>query len=143
MSIEPPPISDLLAEQNGLPRIPWIMFFNNIFEGDGGNEWSPTFTALGTTGTPTITGRYYRINQRTCLFFVTIVPGTNTSSVAGTTYINNFPLTFSTNSVCFAVTGTGAVQAIGGINAGNNGIYTPVWTNSTATLTVVGFGIVT
>lgn len=142
MSIEPPPITDLMIEQNGLARIPWILFFNNIFEGDGGTDWTPTFTSLGSTGTPTITGRYFRITQRLALFFVTITPATNTSSTAGTTYISNFPLVFSYNSICLVGTGSGAVQAIGGIRASDNRIYTPAWTNETIPLTVVGFGIV-
>lgn len=142
MSIEPPPISDNLMETNGLPRIPWILFFNDLFEGDSGADWTPTFTSLGATGTPTITGRYYRINQRTCFFVVTIVPGTDTTSTAGTTHINNFPLSFVQNGVCLAGTGTGAIQAIGGINAGDNGIYTPAWSAVATTLTVVGLGIV-
>jgi hypothetical protein len=141
MSIDPPPISDLMIEQNGMARIPWILFFNNVFEGDGGLSWTPTFVSLGQTGVPTITGRYYRINQRTCMFFVTITPATNTSSVAGTTYISNFPLSFVHNSVCLVGTGSGAVQAIGGIRASDNRIYTPAWTNETITLTVIGFGI--
>jgi len=142
MSIDPPPISDLMTEDNGLPRIPWVLFFSNIFEGDGGTSWTPTFVSLGSTGTPTLAGRYYRINQRTCLFFVTITPATDTTSTATTTYISNFPLTFVHDSVCFAGTGSGAVQAIGGIRASDNRIYTPGWAAVTTPLTVVGCGIV-
>lgn len=142
MTIEAPPITDIMIEQNGLPRISWTIFFNSVFEGDGGTEWTPTFTSLGSTGTPTISGRYFRINQRFCLFFVTITPATDTSSTAATTYISNFPLTFAIDSVCFASTGSGAVQAIGGIRASDNRIYTPAWSAVTTPLTVVGFGIV-
>lgn len=142
MTVEAPPIADLLIEQNGLPRIPWIIFFNSLFEGDSGTDWTPIFSGLGSTGTPTITGRYYRINQRFCVFFVTITPATNTSSVAATTYISNFPLSFGIDSVCLVSTGSGAVQGIGGIRAADNGIFTPTWTNVTTPLTVIGFGIV-
>lgn len=142
MSIDPPPIAEVMIEQNGLPKIPWIVFFSNIFQGDSGTTWTPTFTSLGSTGTPTITGRYYRINQRYCLFFVTITPATDTTSTAATTYISNFPLSFSIDSVCFAGTGSGAVQAIGGIRASDNRIYTPGWSAVTTPITVVGFGIV-
>lgn len=141
MSLEPPPINEILAEQNGLPKIPWILFFNELFEGDAGTTWTPTFVSLGSTGSPTLTGRYYRINQNMCMFFVTITPATDTSSVAATTYISNFPLRFSIDSVCFAGTGSGAVQAIGGIRASDNRVYTPAWTSVTTPLTVIGFGI--
>lgn len=142
MTVSPPPISEVLIEQNGLPKIPWIIFFNDLFEGDAGTTWTPTFTSLGSTGTPTITGRYYRINQKYCLFFVTITPATDTTSTAATTYISNFPLSFAIDSVCFASTGSGAVQAIGGIRASDNRIYTPGWSAVTTPLTIVGFGIV-
>jgi len=142
MSIDPPPINEVLIEQNGLPKIPWIVFFNNIFEGDSGTVFTPVFSGLGSTGTPTLTGRYYRINQRLCMFFVTITPATDTTSTAATTYISNFPLTFTIDSVCFAGTGSGAVQAIGGIRASDNRIYTPAWAAVTTPITVVGFGIV-
>lgn len=142
MAIEAPPITEIMMEQNGLPRIPWILFYNSLFEGDGGTVWTPTFSGLTEVGTATIAGRYFRINQRICLFFVTITPGTNTSSVAATTYISNFPLTFVYDSVCLVSTGSGAVQAIGGIRASDNRIYTPTWTTVTTPLTVVGFGVV-
>lgn len=142
MTIEAPPINEVMTEQNGLPKIPWILFFNSLFEGDFGNSFTPTFVSLGSTGTPTLSGRYFRINQRFCVFFVTITPATDTTSTAATTYISNFPLTFTIDSVCFAGTGSGAVQAIGGIRASDNRIYTPAWTSVTTPIVIVGFGIV-
>lgn len=142
MTVSPPPINEILMEQNGLPKIPWIVFFNDLFEGDAGTIWNPTFVSLGSTGTPTITGRYFRINQKLTMFFVTIIPATNTTSTTATTYISNFPLSFGIDSVCFAGTGSGAVQAIGGIRAADNRIYTPGWSAVTETITVIGFGIV-
>lgn len=142
MTIEAPPIQDVLIEPNGLPRIPWIIFFNSLFEGDAGTSWTPTFTSLGSTGTPTITGRYYRLNQHVCVFFITIIPSTDTTSTAATTYVDNFPLQFQTDSVCFGSTGSGAVQAIGGIRASDNRIYTPGWAAATTPITVIGFGII-
>lgn len=142
MSIDAPPITDILIEENGLPRLSWILFFNQLFEGDGGDSFTPVFDGLGTTGTPTLAGRYFRINQRLCVFFVTITPGTDTTSTAATTFISNFPLTFSIDSVCFAATGSGAVQGIGGVRASDNRIYPPGWTAVTSPLTIVGFGIV-
>lgn len=142
MSLDPPPINEIVTEQNGLLRLAWVLYMNQLFEGDAGTEWTPTFISLGSTGTPTITGRYYRINQKICLFFVTITPSTDTTSTAATTYISNFPLTFTTDSVCFAGTGSGAVQAIGGIRASDSRIYTPGWSAVTTPITVVGFSTV-
>jgi len=141
MSVSPPPIIHPLIEgRSETADLRWIEFFNEVFQGDAGTSWTPTFTSLTTVGTPTITGRYYRIGQNMCWFNIRIVPGTNTSSTAGTTVCNNLPLTFILDSVCLAGTGSGAVQAIGGIRAADNGIFPPAWTTSTETITVVGFG---
>jgi len=142
MSLDPPPINEIVMEQNGLMKLPWILFMNSLFEGDAGTDWTPTFVSLGSTGTPTLAGRYYRINQTICLFFVTITPATDTTSTAATTYISNFPLTFTTDSVCFAGTGSGAVQAIGGIRASDNRVYTPGWAAVTTPITIIGFSTV-
>lgn len=142
MSIEAPPITDIMIEQDGKARLSYILFFNALFDGDPGNSWAPTFTDLTSTGTPTITGSYYRINQRVCLFYINITPSTDTSSIAATTYIDNFPLNFATDGVCFASTGSGAVQAIGGIRASDNRIYTPAWTSVTTPITVFGIAVV-
>lgn len=142
MTVEAPPNTDILIEENGLPRISWILFFNSLFEGDGGNSFTPIFDGLTTTGTPTLTGRYFRINQRFCVFFITITPGTDTTSTAATTFVSNFPLAFQIDSFCLAVTGSGAVQGIGGVRANDNRIYPPGWTTVTTPITLVGFGVV-
>jgi hypothetical protein len=142
MAIKAPPITEIMIEQDGKARLPWILYLNSLFEGDGGTAFSPNFVSLTSVGTPTITGRYYRINQRVCLFFVSITPATSTTSTAATTYISNFPLQFALDSVCFAGTGSGAVQGVGGIRASDNRIYPPGWTAVTTPLTIVGFGIV-
>lgn len=142
MTIEAPPIQDVLIEENGLPRIPWIIFFNSLFEGDAGTSFTPNFISLGSTGTPTITGRYYRLNQKVCIFFITIIPSTDTTSTAATTYVDNFPLQFQTDSVCFGSTGSGAVQGVGGVRSSDNRIYPPGWPATSNAITVVGFGVV-
>ncbi len=142
MTIEAPPITDMLIDQAGMARLPWVIFFNSLFEGDGGTAFTPAFVSLGSTGTPTLSGRYYRLNQRFCLFFITITPATDTTSTAATTYVSNFPLSFALDGVCFASTGSGAVQSIGGVRASDNRIYTPAWSAVTTPLTVVGFGVV-
>ncbi len=136
-SIQPPPIQEQLANNLGVATLPWILFFNQLFEGDTGINWTPTFTDLTTVGTPTITGRVYRLSRRICFFRVTITPGTSTTSTAGTTYINNFPLTFANDGICFAVSGGNGSNS-GHVVASNNRIFVPAWTAVTVPLTVVG-----
>lgn len=136
MSLNPPPIYEILADENGKAKIPWIQFFNQNYTGDKGTTWTPTFTSLGSTGTPTITGRYMKLVSGLCYFIVKIVPATDTSSVGGTTFINNFPLNITNDGGINAVSGgTGGVgQAVGG----TTNIYTPTWTNVTVPVTITG-----
>lgn len=137
-TIKEPPIYELLAETDGKARLPWILFFNSLFTGDTGTAWTPTFTNLTITGTPTITGKVYKIGQSLAYFSVRIVPATNTTAVAGTTYINNFPLTLKADGACLAVSGLLGSSA-GMCDSATNRIYVPVWTTVTVPLTVVGF----
>ena len=139
MSIQPPPIYEILSGEDGKPKLPWIVFFNSVYNGDAGLNWTPNFESLGVSGTPTITGRYYRLSQYLVFFRVTVIPDTNTTSTAGTTYIDNFPLVFSADGACIAVSGNlGATP--GHIVASNNRIYTPGWTAATVPVTVLGIG---
>lgn len=137
-TVKPPPIYEPLAENDGKPRLPWVLFFNSLFNGDTGTNWTPTFTNLTISGTPTITGRLYRIGQSLAYFSVLITPATNTSAVAGTTYINNFPLTLKKDGACLAVSGLLGSSA-GMCDSATNRIYVPAWTTVTVPLTVVGF----
>lgn len=135
--VSPPPIYELLADQNGKPTIPWILFFNQIFKGDTGTTWTPTFTNLSVTGTPTITGRYYKISDSIVYFSVNLIPATDMTSVPGDTYINNFPLTMKADGICFAVSGQLGTNS-GMCEKTSNRIYTPQWSVVTVPLTVVG-----
>lgn len=135
--IEPVPTKDRVIDGEGYPTLPYLLFFNSVYEGDTGATWIPTFQSLTETGTPTISGKYYRISRRICLFFVTIIPGTNTSAVAGTTYIDNFPLTITTDGFCTAVSGN-LGGTVGHVVASGNRIYVPAWTTVTVPLTVIG-----
>ncbi len=137
-AINPPPIYNPVVDENGGATIPWILFFNSLFEGDGGEVWSPSFVNLTATGTPTITGTYYRIGQALTYFTINITPGTNTSASAGTTYVDNFPLRFSGNGFCAAVSGL-LGGSLGMVDQASNRIYVPAWTSVTVPLTVVGF----
>ncbi len=136
MKIPSPPNTHPLAEEDGLPTLQWILFFNALYEGDTGTEWEPAFTSLGASGAPTITGRYYKIG-RLVYFSVRIVPATNTTSTAGTTYINNFPLSITQDGACLAVTGLLGSNA-GMAEASTNRIYTPAWSTVTVPVTIVG-----
>lgn len=137
-AVQPPPIYNPVVEENGIATIPWILFMNSIFKGDTGSNWTPAFTGLTVVGAaPTITGKYFRISSSLVYFHVHIVPGTNTSSTAGTTYINNFPLIMSANGICFAVSGLLGSSA-GMCDQASNKIYVPAWSAVTVPLTVVG-----
>lgn len=137
-SIKPPPINQPLADgDTGLPTLPWVLFYNSIFTGDAGTDWIPTFTSLTITGAPTITGRYYQLTRQIAFFRLKIVPATDTTSTAGTTYINNFPLKMSADGINFAVSGL-VGSSSGMCDAATNRIYTPAWSAVTVPLTVIG-----
>lgn len=140
MTYSPPPNEDKVLTEQGFPRISWALFFENMYEGDSGTEFTPTFQNLGSTGTPTLTGRYYRLGGLNLIFFrITITPDTNTSSTAGTTYVDNFPVAFVNDGVCFSVSGN-LGGALGHVVASNNRIYTPSWSNVTTPVTIIGVG---
>lgn len=107
-----------------------------MFGGDTGTTWTPAFTGLTISGTPTFTGTLYRLSSTLVFFTAVITPATNTSSVAGTTYINNFPLTIRHDGgVLAAASNTaGAGMAV----ASNQRIYTPVWTTIATPVTISG-----
>jgi hypothetical protein len=141
-NVAPPPVRDFIIGPDGKTNLSWVLFFNNIFEGDTGALWTPTFTNLTTVGTPTITGKYLMLTRRVVYFWAKIVPATSTSSTAGTTYINNFPLTFASDGIVFAVTGN-LGDGPGQIVSSNNRVYVPSWSVVTVPLTVIGIAEVT
>ena len=135
-----PPIGDPLADkETGLPNLSWILFFNSIFSGDPGQGgWTPTFTGLTEVGgAATVTGKIFQLSQSLVLFSARIVPVTNTSAVAGTTYINNFPFTAAGDGICFAVSGNIGSNS-GMVSATDNRIYVPAWTTVTVPLSIIG-----
>lgn len=137
MSVQPPPIYQAMVGPDGKVTLPWILFFSQEFSGDSGTAWTPTFSGLTETGTPTFTGFIYKISSSLVYFRATITPATNTSSVAGTTYISNFPLTIKNDGACFAVannTGDNAGMAA----SATQRIYTPVWTTVSSPVTITG-----
>lgn len=140
MSVQPPPIYERIAGEDGKAPMPWVLFMNQIFNGDSGTDWTPTFVNLTEAGgAATITGRFYKISQYITYFRVSVVPVTSTSATAESTYISNFPLTFKNNGICFAVRG-GAGSNAGHIVPETNRIYVPTWTTVTSALHIIGIG---
>lgn len=137
--IAAPPIYQPLIEdpQDSVASLPWILFFNQVFNGDTGTTWKANFTGLTTVGTPTITGKVYQISKSLAYFAVTITPSTSTTAVAGTTYIDNFPLRMINNGIVFAVSGLLGTNS-GMCEQATNRIYVPAWSAVTIPLTVVG-----
>lgn len=138
MSLNPPPIyQPLITDQSGKASLPWILYFNQLFTGDAGTSWTPSFVSLAQTGVPTITGKYYRLSAALAYFAVSITPATNTTATAGTTYIGNFPLTMKGDGICFAVSGL-LGSSSGMCEKASNRVYVPAWAAVTVPLTVVG-----
>ena len=138
----PPPTYDQIADEDGQVKLSWLQFFDNVYQGDNGNNWTPTFVSLTVSGTPTITGRYYRITRNLIYFSIRIVPATNTTSTAGTTYCDNFPFTVAQDGACLSVAGNSGGSS-GMVTTGNNRIYVPGWSAVTIPLTIIGLAEVT
>lgn len=134
-----PPIEHPIIEPEvgNTPTIPWTLFFDSTFRGDQGTDWTPNFVNLSSTGTPTITGRYYQLSGQIVYFRITVTPATNTSATAGTTYVDNFPLNIAFDGACLAMAGTTGSNA-GHVVASTQRIYVPTWTNVTVPVTVTG-----
>lgn len=141
MAVEEPPFYSPVINNEAKFLMPWVLFVEQMFKGDPGDPWVPTFQNLTTSGTPTITGRVYRLSQYLTFFTVRIVPGTSTTSTAGTTYIDNYPLLFNGDGLVFAVSG-GVGSNSGHIVASTNRIYTPPWSGVTVPLTLLGIGVI-
>ena len=134
MTVNPAPITQQVTDDNGLPTLPWTLFFNQNYEGDAGTSWTPTITGLTGT-TSSVTGRFYRLSQYLVYFNITVTPSGNTSSTAGTTYVGNFPLTFNADGFNTVVSGsTGG--AIGMNRQSDNRILFPSWTNVSVPLII-------
>jgi hypothetical protein len=138
-NVTPAPINEPVIDEDKMVTMPWVLFFNNLFFGDTGETWTPTFTNLTfTVGAPTITGRYRYISRELAFFSITITPAATgtTTSVAGSTSMDNFPLVFTNNGVVFAVAGTTA--AIGAISASASKAYPASWAAVATPVTLIG-----
>jgi len=132
--IQEAPIAGKVVDQNDKCTPVWTEYFASITQGDVGTGWSPVFTNLTTVGTPTITGVYYE-NQGFTDFYIKIVPGTNTSSVIGSTFV---PLPFAVTADTIAGVVTGQSGGVGVVNAASQTVYTPSWTNVPSPVTISG-----
>lgn len=133
------PIFDPVVDKNGKAQLSWVLFFNSLYEGDTGTEWTPDVVGLTEAGgAATKSAKYYRIGRRLCFFRIKITPVTSTTSVSGTTYIQNMPFTSSSDGVCMSVAGT-AGGSLGIVSSGSNRIYFPAWSGVAVPVTVLGF----
>ena len=133
----PPPTYTQIVDSNGKVTMPWLLFFDQLYNGDNGISWTPVATSLGSVGTPTLTGKLYRISSKLKFFNIVITPATNTSSVAGTTYFTGLPITVNVDGFCTAQSST-LGDPTGIVVASSGRIYTPTWTNITVPVTVTG-----
>lgn len=142
---EPPiyqPLIDIpqdIAEKFGdcKATLPWILFFNQLFVGDTGTSWTPTFQNLTEVGTATYDAVYYKISGNLTYFRVTITPSTSISGTGGTTYIDNFPLDITADGAVSTVSG-GLGTLDGMAVAANDRIYPATFTTVTVPLTICG-----
>lgn len=138
--ITAPPIGHPITDQTLTATPQWILFFNSLFVGDTGTVWTPTFQNLTQVGgDATITGKYFKISQSLVYFRIDITPATNTSSVAGTTYCDNFPLSMSGDGFNVSVAPSSGTGGAIGVNTASSGrIFTPNWTNVTVPVIILG-----
>lgn len=131
-----PPKTEPIVDDDKFSTLNWLVFFDEIANGDAGTTWVPTFTGLTEVGTAIKSGVFYRISKKLIYFRIVITPGTNTSATLGTTYCNNFPLTFTSDGA--TATCSSYTVAMAGITASNKRIYTASWSVITTPITIVG-----
>lgn len=137
-NISPPPNNDPVTDEDGLVSMMWMMFFNGMYQGDTGTDWTPNFQNLTSVGTPTITGRYYMISRQLAFFRVRIEPSTSVSATVGLTAIDNFPPQIISDGACLAVSGLTGGSAPGMINAADQKIYIPALSAVSVPVTIIG-----
>lgn len=129
------PASDKVLDAAGKMALRWLLFLQNLLNGDPGTVFIPNIEGLTNTGgAPTVTGVYYE-NGGFIDFYVRIVPVTNTSAVAGTTFIQ-LPFQPTSDCPCFATTQNNT--ALGGIVASSARAFVPAWSNISDPVTVSG-----
>lgn len=134
-----PPLYERIVDKSGIATSAWTLFFQALSNGDSGIAWTPSFVNLSSTGTPSFSGKYYKLTKKIIFFRAVVTPSTNTSSTAGTTYINNFPLNMAEDGFVLGVAGdAGLGTGLGVAASGSGRIYTPTWTNATVPVKLIG-----
>lgn len=131
-----PPKTEPLIDNNKFASLNWLVFFDQVADGDAGTSWTPTFTGLTETGTATKTGVYYRLSKKLVLYRIVITPATDTSATLGTTYCNNFPLSMTAAGP--VITCSSFTAAVSASTASDRRIYTATWSAITTPITIVG-----
>lgn len=132
-----PPLYERVIDAKGIATSAWTLFFQSVSNGDSGTDWTPTIVSL--TGSATLTGRYYKISKDIVFFRAVVTPDTTTSSTAGTTYIDNFPLNMAADGFVLGVAGdAGLGTGLGVAASGSGRIYTPAWTSASVPVTLIG-----
>lgn len=124
-NVTAPPLEDNIVDQVLKANASYAAFFENMYLGDVGNAFTPTFVNLSVSGELTTTGRYYRLSDRWYIITATISSTDTTTATAGSTYISNFPLTLLNDGLTFAIVGTGVSASAA--QAANNRLYAPGW----------------
>lgn len=131
-----PPKTEPVVDKDKFATLNWTVFFEALANGDAGTAWTPTFVGLTEVGTATKIGVYYRLSKKIVFYRIIITPTTNTSSVLGTTYCNNFPLSMISDG--FNVTCSSYTASASGSTYSDRRIYTATWTNITTPITIIG-----
>lgn len=131
-----PPKTEPITDRDRFASLNWLVFFDQVADGDAGTTWTPNFVGLTEVGTATKTGVFYRISKKLVFFRIGITPTTNTSATAGTTYCDNFPLTILSDGASMSISGSTA--GLAGITATDKRIYTATWSLITNPINITG-----
>lgn len=133
-----PPTFNAVVDSKGKATNPFVIFFNQLVNGDSGQSWTPQFTGLTTTGSFNVLGIYYVLSNSLVYFRIIITPTSGTiASTAGTTFVNNFPFTVLAPATFGVVAGNGS-GGLGTTSAANNGLYLPTIAASSGTFVFAG-----
>ena len=135
--ITEPPLFAPVVDQKGIASLEWTLFFNQLFTGDNGTQFSPNI--VGMTGNFTVSGVFYRLSRKLTYFRLNITPNGNTTSTAGSTYVDNFPQEFSADGVCFSsFPSAGLGGSLGSVSEQSNRIFLPAWTDVSVPIVING-----
>lgn len=142
-ALETPPLRTPIQQADGKFAGIWQKWFERLWYNSAAvpQVFEPMFTGL--TGSATITGTYTKMGG--LMFFdILITPDTTTSSVLGTTFINNLPLQGASFGSLTAInTFSRVVLGTGQVDLNTNSAWTPTWTTVANPISINGFVQVT